>query len=344
MKAKVLSITGVKKPKPRLIGMTGTPVSERPLNAYSLIRLIEPNLAVSRAKFNSAFVITKEHFYGGRKVVKVVGYQNLDKLRDLLSSISIRRETAEGMPEVIPITREVELNPDHLRLYKKYQKEVREKVRAASPNVSMKELDELTLRLRQILNDPQILGYDVPSSKFNELENIFEEILDDNITKVVVWTNFIDPIPRLLQRFKKYNPVAIYGATSDKEIERLQQTFDHSDERIVFVTPAKGGTGLDFLARARYAIYIDKPWSYILWKQSQDRLKRRTDMTSKDPIEQLKGTPAKLIFLHVPKTPDDLVNEQLERKTELAKASTAISVDEMRIEKKDLMSYLDSLE
>lgn len=338
MKARVKAIIPVKKPRARLVCMTGTPISETPENAYSLVRLIEPELAVSPGKFNSAFIETEEKFYGGQKTLKIKGYRQLDRLRELMSRISIRRTMAEvsGMPPKIWTERHVELSDVQRRAYNIVAKKTQE------DRSNEGDLGSKTLRLRQILCDPEILGIEAPSAKFDALEDLADEVLADPVAKMVVWMSYITPMSKLLKRFKQYNPVAIFEETKPAELTRLQKTFDHSDERLVFATPQKGGTGLDWLNRARVAVYLDLPWSFTLFQQSQDRLIRRTDITSQDWLEKLKGSPATLIKLRVPGSVDDLVESILDRKLSLVDGTDA-SIEKLRLTQAELLSFIQEL-
>jgi hypothetical protein len=347
VKAKIVAMSPPKKPRPRLVAITGTPVSESPLNAYTLLRLIDPALAVSRSKFQAVFTESEVRFFGGRRIQKVSGYKNLDKLRALLANISIRRtmDEVKGMPEKIWIERFSEMDDAQKAEYKNIAKQTAAHLRnSKNKSLSEEDVTTATLRLRQVINDPAILQSDAQSCKFDSLEEIADEVLEDQMAKLVVWTNFIDPIPRLIQRFKRYKPLAIYGPTTQEEISHLNKTFDHSDNRIIFVTPAKGGTGLDFLNRARVAVYIDLPWSYVQFVQSQDRIIRRTNVESDDPIEKLKGSPATLIRLHIRNTIDDLVWENLSRKMALATTATSISIDDLRMSRDEILEFIDSIE
>ncbi len=337
MKGRVVKITAVAKPRPRVVYMTGTPVSESPENAYPLIRLIEPSLAISQSKFSSAFVEMEDGYFGP----KVKGYRNLDRLREMLAHISIRRtmDEVEGMPPKVWMERTVYLGAAQMKAYNAIAK------RTASEMVGSIGPDDLgskTLRLRQVLCDPEIVGVEAPSAKFEAIEDIAAEVLADPMAKMVVWMSYITSMPKLLKQFAQYKPVALYGDTPDSEITRLQKTFDHSNERLVFASPAKAGTGTDFLNRARVAVYLDLPWSYTLFKQSQDRLVRRTNVASQDPIERLKGSPATLIKLRVPGSADDLVESILNRKVGLAD-NTDASVQKLSFTREELLSFIQEL-
>jgi len=345
MKAKIISITGVKKPKVRLIAMTGTPVSESPNNAYSLLRFIEPGLAVSKSKFSSKFVENETVFYGGQRVVKVKGYKNLDELQSLLANISIRRTIAdvEGMPEKLEIIREVTLGPEQKKIYNALASATKRDT--VANHLGVDHIENITLKLRQLLYDPGILGYDVPSAKLDTLDSIADEILeDDPIAKMVIWVSFVGSgsMERLLKRLKRYKPIGLFADTPRAELDRLGKTFDHSDNRIVVATPQKGGTGIDWLARSRYAVYVDLPWSYTAFRQSQDRLIRRTNLKSTDPIERLKGSPATLIELQVPGSVDLLTRACLERKVDLVQG-TSVAVNDLALSREEMLSFIEEL-
>jgi hypothetical protein len=81
--------------------------------------------------------------------------------------------------------------------------------------------------------------------------------------------------------------------------------------------PAFGGTGVDFLSRCRTAVYVDIPFSTVLFRQSLDRIHRRVNATATDKISLIKASPAHIIFLHAEDTVDDLVLGRVSEKGNL---------------------------
>lgn len=343
MKAKLVSIKPVKNLRPRLIAMTGTPVSERPDNAYPLIKMIAPSLCTSKSKFADAFMEFEELYFGGTKIKKLVRYKNLEWLQDLLSTISIRRtlDNVQGMPEKIWITRNVELPTSQMSGYQALLKKEVKDVLTSKGVMNTTTITSLALRLRQYINNPHIIGIEKESAKYDELEQLLDELLEDDMQKVLVWTIFkTNSTDALCKRFAKYKPISIDGDTTDEDIIRWNHDFDRSENRVVFATPQKGGTGLDFLSRCRTAIYLDIPWSLVQFKQSQDRIVRRTNTQSTDPIERLKGSPATLISLHAQGTVDDLVWETIQRKLAMANSVTESKSEEIEFESKEVLRLL----
>ena len=342
MKVKILSIKPAKNPKARFIALTGTPVTESPLNAYSLARLIQPELACSKQKFDAFFVETEVKFFGGARINKVKGYKNLDKLKELLASFAIRRITAEGMPEKIWTERIVELSSAQKAAYNALAKSAKREIE--SEGFNQEQAENKTLKLRQFLNHPSILGMDEESAKLDAVEEIADEILEDPQAKLLIWTFFLPAIPKYVERLKRYNPKVVEGATPDSELKRLQKTFDHSNERIIIASLSKASTGIDWFARARHAIYVDLPYSAVMFNQSQDRLRRRVDLTSKDEIEMIKARPAILIKLKVPGSVDSAIIATLDRKQKLSDAATSIRIDDIKLSQEELMDALAPLE
>ncbi|MCJ7713818.1 hypothetical protein MUO66_05105, partial [Candidatus Bathyarchaeota archaeon] len=118
--------------------------------------------------------------------------------------------------------------------------------------------------------------------------------------------------------------------------------FEDSDSpRIAACIPAKAGTGVDWLARARTAIYIDRPYSFNLYKQSIDRIHRRVKTEGTlSTLDAIRSQPATVIFLDVPDSLDVLVRESLEQKEDVADAVTIATNKLVSLGRKDLLRYL----
>lgn len=334
MKAKVLSVEPLKRPLPRVIEATGTPVSESPATAYTALRVLNPTLVPNVKRFGKYFevrermaVLQKKGKHKGRKLrfSRIVRFKNLDYLRTLLEPHTIRRLKTEvrGMPEVIQERREIVLPDKVLDSYDKLRRAVVDELRSDRIRITLDDAMVRSLRLRQFLEYPPLLGFDkLDGPKFAELDNILEEVLSNPMAKVIVWCNFVATVLALRDRYKQYNAAGLYEETSPEELARLGHTFDTDSCRVVIATPKKGGTGIDFLSRARTAIYLARPYSYIDNTQSVNRVVRRTAENPTTDIERIKASPATILDLYVPGTVDDLVAIALERKTALALQAT----------------------
>jgi SNF2 family DNA or RNA helicase len=142
-----------------------------------------------------------------------------------------------------------------------------------SPNV----LSQLN-RLRQIsVATPHVISHDFdakqnrmvynidlvePSAKLNEVMDILSE-LDDPAQKVVVFSNFKDPLKLLKVRLDKANIGYVHMEERHSESERYRiwhDLFRQPENQVFLSTLALGGESIN-LSCAQYLIFLDRSWS-----------------------------------------------------------------------------------
>lgn len=146
------------------------------------------------------------------------------------------------------------------------------------------------LHLQKIVSDPLLVGLDIPSAKFDWLEERLEAMPEDDT--ILILTRFRDTALRLARRFDL--PCVVGGTRLD---------FDPKTQRRIVGTIAAMGEGLD-LGQIWTTVFWDREWSSILMYQALDRTER--DLTATQPRE--------IIYLHVPGTVDDLIRDVNEAK------------------------------
>jgi len=337
---------------PKIIMMTGTPVSESPMNAYNTLKVCEMYLP-DPLHFENHFTIKKaaktwvyskaKHKKIEVRYNKIIGYKNLSELKALIESVSIRRtkEDLKGFPDKVEVIRDVLLSGKHLELYKAACGDLRNDLKTDFVNLKDFLGSAKTLRLRQILNHPAFVEEGIDSCKYIELDNILEEIFEDPIQKVVIWTEFRTGVDLIFDRWnEKCGVMKLYGGVEVNE--KLASSFE-SDEgpRIAACIPAKAGIGVDFLARARTAIYIERPYSFTQFQQSLDRIHRRvnTDREMSD-LDKIRSQPATIMFLDVPGSMDEFVKDKLYGKTDFVDAVTTDTTKLVKMGRQDLLNYL----
>lgn len=340
---------------PRVIVMTGTPVSESPTNAYLALKIFNYGKVTHITKFENHFVVkapktirrkNKKGVFVEDTFWDVVGYKNLDELKSRLGRLSIGRSKADmkGFPPKVFVVRDVFLEGKQLELYKKICGEVVSGISKDSFSGVENFLNNNNrlIRLRQAMNHPMLLGEEGDSAKYKELDNILEELLSDPEQKVVIWTEFRAAVDLLFQRYdSEYGAVKIYGGVDNDELAKIAEKFENGDRpRVAIAIPAKAGTGVDFLARARTAIYVDRPYSLVLYKQSLDRIHRRVDTVNPKPIDIIRSKPATIMFLDIVNSVDELVREKLANKWDVAEAVTTSNESLVEMGRGDLLKYL----
>ena len=325
---------------PRTWLATGTLISESPEDAWSVFRLTDTRVP-TYPRFSNHYIKKADIAYGPRTIRSKVGYKNLANLKAHLSPISIRRlkSDMQGFPDKVEHTISVKLGKAQAALYDDVRRNLITELNSTNDKLTLAEAAVKVVRLRQILNHPNLVDEPGESAKYNELEVLLEEILSDPLQKVIIWTEFRKAVELMSVRYAKYGVVQLMGGV--KDIADLSARWDTSAERVAIGIPAFGGTGIDFLARCRTAIYVDIPFSTVLYRQSLDRIHRRV-VTSPNPssIELIKASPATVVYLHVDGTVDDLVADTIAHKGSIADA--LMTRDEKLIElgKAQLLSYL----
>jgi len=332
--------------RPRAIVMTGTPISESPMNAYVVLKVLSYDYIPHITRFEDHFVVKQEVSYGEKgKHLKVTGYKNLDELKELLEAVSIRRskEDMVGFPDRVFMIRDVVLEGRQLKLYQALCGEViRDLPQDSQINMEQLFSSNRMLRLRQLMNHPSILDEKGDSAKYQGCDALLEEILADPEAKVVLWTEFRPAVDLLYERYNDlYGAVKIYGGVDNVALLRIKQEFEESERpRVAVCIPAKAGTGVDFLARARTAIYLDRPHSFTHLKQSLDRIHRRVAAEKKTRLDFIRSKPATVIFLDVVNSIDVLIRENSIRKQNLVDAVTVSDEKLIRLGRSDILRYL----
>jgi len=333
---------------PRCIPMTGTPISETPVNAYTILRLLSFDQMPHITRFENYYCEkrTVQFGKGGPVAKKVVGFKNLDELKARIEHVSIRRtkDDMKGFPDKIEVIRDIELTGRQKVLYKAICGEVVAELGLSTRInlMSFLQNSNSVLRLRQLMNHPNLLNEEGESAKYKEIDLILDELFTDPEAKAVIWTAYRQSAQNLYERYKSlYGAVKIIGGMNEAVFERTAYEFENQDApRVAVCTAEKAGTGTDFLARARTAIYTDRPHSYVLYKQSMDRIHRRvTSSNNPNQLDRIRAQPATLIFLDVVNSVDALVRDQLMGKQDVAQAMTTGNQKLVEIGRADLLKY-----
>lgn len=250
------------------VAATGTLLMNNPLDAYVPLVWLDKessNLSTFKRQYCS---------FGGVMGKEIVGYKNLDILKDVIDSCSLRRtKDLLNLPEKLIIDEFVEMSPSHRDFYNSVKNGVKsecDKIELNSSNVLA-----LTTRLRQATSCPSILtsNEEIKSSKLERCVELVEEIVSHG-DKVVIMSSFKEPLYQLNSILKEYSPLLGIGDLSDDEVSNNIDNFQNDDKYKVFLgTYSKVSTGVT-LNSARYMICLDEKFTAAENLQAQDRIHR----------------------------------------------------------------------
>jgi len=249
-------------------GLTGTLLVNSPLDAYTPLKFIGQEKA-NYSTFKQYFCQYEQKF--GH--YQIVGYQNLDVLRDEIADCSLRRsKDLLNLPPKIIIPEYIELDTAQNKFYQDLQAGVIEE--ADRVNIKVTSLLGLITRLRQAATCPSVLSSTITSSaKADRAISLVEEITS-NGEKVVIFSTFKEPLYKLQELLKEYKPLMCTGDQTDEEVSLAIDSFQQDTEhKVMLCTTSKMGVGVTLTA-ASYEIFLDAPWTYAEFEQCCDRCYR----------------------------------------------------------------------
>lgn len=254
------------------VAMTGTLITNSPLSCYLPLNWTEND--------HSTFGNYKMQYceFGGFKNSQIIGYKNLDLLKEEIDSCSLRRtldQVRDSMPKKIIKTELVEMSTEHNKFYSAIKKGVKEEADKIKLNSS--NLLALCTRLRQASSCPSILTtQNISSSKIERCCEIVEDLIDQN-EKVVVVSQFKDSVYQLEKLLARYNPLIATGDVNEANMyDRINKFQNDQSYKLFIATSQKCGTGVTLNA-AKYMIVLDCPYTYSEFSQTADRVYRITN-------------------------------------------------------------------
>lgn len=264
---------------PFAVGLTGTPIFNRPEDIFGPMHIISPGLLGSNYwRFMDKYLIR-----GGYGDHQIVGYRNLKELKAKVESVSIRRMKEEiiNLPEKTYEDLLCEMiDPKQKEAYETMRSELYawiENMNGEEVRVNAGQLLTRNIRLSQIA-DGFIMSHELEkpkwfrSSKIEEIDGLLEDYADSGI---VIFCRWVALVQFLFQRYKeKYNAVHFFGQTKDKDRLEAIDKFQAGEAKVFVLQIQSGSLGID-LSRAKIGIFVDKAFlSPGILRQSEDRIHR----------------------------------------------------------------------
>ncbi len=254
--------------------LSGTPLENRLEELYSVVQFID------NRRLGPGFRFFNQHRIVDEKG-KVLGYQNLDQLREKLKPILLRRTRESVRLELPERTTEILRIPpteEQKTLHDTHMQTVAQIV----AKKFLTEMDLLRLRMsllmcRMSANGTYLVTKEKPnwSSKLERLAELVEDIANEADRKVVLfseWTTMLDLIEPLLTT-AKLGFVRLDGSVPQKKREDLVQAFQTDPNIRFFLATNAGSTGLN-LQSGNTLINVDLPWNPAVLEQRIARIHR----------------------------------------------------------------------
>ncbi|MCI6242365.1 MAG: DEAD/DEAH box helicase [Agathobacter sp.] len=309
----------VKKiPRRRSIAVTGTPFENHVSDIWSLVDFVIPGLFGTQEEY--ARTITDD-------------LDGADKIEPMLSPIMIRRmvkDVATDLPDKIVIPQPLVMSSAEGMRYETF----RENARASSQkgNINLGVLQ----KLRMFCTHPAICeedcrDYYTASVKYQRFCEILEEVCSLG-EKVIVFTSYQKMFEIIGKDVSTRYDIPVWKINGSTPVGERQSIVDSFNEfqgsALLVLNPRAAGTGLN-ITSANHVIHYNLEWNPALEDQASARAYRRGQQ--------------KTVFvyrLYYEDTVEQIVNERIERKREMASAAV-VGTDGMVENRADIIAALN---
>lgn len=327
-----MTAKNIKKIKAKFkIALTGTPLSNKAEDVWSIMDWVQPGLLGTYWQFIDEYCMKD-------KFGSINGYKNLFKLRDKISPYMLRRLKKDVLTELPPKLHEnvwVEFSPEEHKLYEAIKEETIEELKEAGM-FDRKNLSQALVkivRLKQMTGTSELINGENQSSKLNALKELLRVVLSGD-DKTIIFTSFREMALILMRELAEYKPLLIAGGVSSEDRDANRAMFNEDEEHRILIMTSAGSMGLN-LQRASSVVHYDLPWSIAMTEQREDRAHRHGQKKNVTVYRMM-----------VQNTIDEYILKVLYKKKEVSDAvlgDEVEAVDEARkvgLTQKDLWSIL----
>lgn len=226
--------------------LTGTPAAQSPVDAYGLAKLVSPH---NVPKFYSAF---KDMVMYKVSQFRWVNRPQAEKVvhEALQPAIRFTKEECLDLPELIYVTREVELTPQQKKYYELLRKQlvvsaVGEQITAVNAAVGMSKL--LQISCGAVYSDSgETLEFDIKNRY-----KVMREVLDETKQKALIFVPFKNTIKILSERLQAdgFTTEIINGdVPAHKRAEIFKAFQETPNPRILIIQPQAAAHGVTLTA------------------------------------------------------------------------------------------------
>lgn len=285
--------------------MTGTPITKLLMDLYAQFEFLDPDIvgAGDYYAFRNRYAVM-----GGFKNKKVIGYDNVEELMQLIEPYVFICDKPKGLPPKLFTTRHVDLHPEQKEMYRKLRK-------AEIPEVSVANVLNRVAKMQEIVGgflreDPirsinPLTGrekktqgkiiWELPMEKNPKIRELHNMVDESGGEPMVVWCKYRWELEQVQKALSTHGKVGqMHGDVPMEDRTTLVQMFQARDVQFIAATQQVGGIGHTMTA-AHLMAYYSNTHSLTDRLQSEDRIHRigqdesclYTDLIANRTIDEL---------------------------------------------------------
>lgn len=236
-----------------VILLSGTPTGGKYEELYSQCKLL--GWKISKKAFWDTYIITKKMDINGFSVPIVIGYKNIDRLKEKLreyGAIFMKTEEVLDLPEQIDNVVKVETTKEYKKFSRDRYIDIEDKELVGDTSLTK------MLYLRQL------------AAQYNSNKTtVFRDLLESTSDRVIVFYNFneeLDKITNICEKLER--PISVVNG-KNKDLK----AYENEENSVTCIQYQAGAMGLN-LQLSNKIIYFSLPLSSELFEQSKKRTHR----------------------------------------------------------------------
>lgn len=254
----------------RTVFMSGTPLSNRPMELYSILNAAAPETIdrMTRFEYGMRFCAGFEGQWGW-------DFSGASNMRELAARVKpkflLRTKKADVLTELPPKIEELFVMGGD-------EPQALTKLTAHAVGALPKDdtpIKEEIVRELQTVGDPHVASYRrlLGLAKVKEAAEIIKGILEDSEESILVFAIHTEVIAELQKKLARNTPLVVTGSTSMSERHMRVQAFQAGASRLFIGNIQAAGVGIT-LTKATRVIFVEASWVPAENDQAADRCHR----------------------------------------------------------------------
>lgn len=251
-------------PRKHALVLTGTPIESELIDLYTIVLFVDPELLSPLWEFSY-----QHCYFDSQTKNTIVGYYNLEDLKEKLSAVLIRRErqkVLKQLPNISQVKNPVKMSAYQKKLHIRYAREILDiYAKKIISSFDVQKSLQLIRQMRMVVNSTFLVD-DASnlSPKLDELKHILSYKLHirKNKCKVIIfteWEKMVNIIARSL-RLSKTGFLEITSKTEEAKRKEILQQFEMDENQKILLSTGEMAPHLN-LGFADTVINMDVPSS-----------------------------------------------------------------------------------